>query len=196
MSSFSLQASQWRVPLDDLSSACRILAQHLNLHDDENRRVQWDLHPRVIRYYTTLGLLDRALERRGKYMLYGARHLFQLLAIKKLQSQGLSLAQVQARLLGANDQEMAEFLEMPGGWLELVQEHQLQPPPPNPPPRPERTDFWMQPAPKPTSRALEEEAERLHRFRLPNGLEISVPDELFQRTDPHDWLNWLSQAPE
>jgi hypothetical protein len=58
---------------------------------------------RTIRYYTTLGLLDRPAEMRGRTALYGTRHLLQLVAIKRLQAQGLSLAQVQSRLTGAPD---------------------------------------------------------------------------------------------
>jgi DNA-binding transcriptional MerR regulator len=58
---------------------------------------------RTIRYYTTLGLIDRPAEMRGRTALYGRRHLLQLVAIKKLQARGLSLAQVQQRMAGATD---------------------------------------------------------------------------------------------
>src|SRR5436309_12298236 len=55
---------------------------------------------RTVRYYTTLGLIDRPAEMRGRTALYGRRHLLQLVAIKRLQSQGLTLAELQQRLLG------------------------------------------------------------------------------------------------
>ena len=58
---------------------------------------------RTIRYYTTLGLIDRPAEMRGRTALYSRRHLLQLVAIKRLQARGLSLAQVQEQLLGASD---------------------------------------------------------------------------------------------
>jgi DNA-binding transcriptional MerR regulator len=58
---------------------------------------------RTIRYYTTLGLLDRPAKMRGRTALYSRRHLLQLVAIKKLQANGLSLAEIQARLAGATD---------------------------------------------------------------------------------------------
>ena len=45
---------------------------------------------RTIRYYTTLGLLDRPAAMRGRTALYGPRHLLQLVAIKRLQARGLS----------------------------------------------------------------------------------------------------------
>jgi hypothetical protein len=58
---------------------------------------------RTIRYYTTLGLLDRPAEMRGRTALYGHRHLLQLVAIKRLQARGLSLAAVQERVVGLSN---------------------------------------------------------------------------------------------
>lgn len=55
---------------------------------------------RMLRYYTTLGLLDRP-EVRGRVAYYGRRHLLQVVAIKRLQAQGATLAQVQEALAGA-----------------------------------------------------------------------------------------------
>jgi DNA-binding transcriptional MerR regulator len=55
---------------------------------------------RTVRYYTTLGLVDGPEERSGKIGLYGERQLLQLLAIKRLQAAGETLAAIQARLLG------------------------------------------------------------------------------------------------
>jgi DNA-binding transcriptional MerR regulator len=51
---------------------------------------------RTIRYYGTIGLLDRPAALRGRTALYGARHLAQIIAIKRLQSMGRSLAEIQA----------------------------------------------------------------------------------------------------
>ena len=63
--------------------------------------------PRTIRYYTTLGLLDRPAGYRGRTALYGPRHLRQLVAIKSLQAEGLTLAEVQRRVAGATDSALA-----------------------------------------------------------------------------------------
>ena len=61
---------------------------------------------RTIRYYTTLGLLDRPVEMRGRTALYDRRHLVQLIAIKRLQGEGKSLAEIQATLAGAGRREL------------------------------------------------------------------------------------------
>jgi len=51
---------------------------------------------RTVRYYGTIGLLDRPLAMRGRTALYGRRHLAQVIAIKRLQTMGRSLAEIQA----------------------------------------------------------------------------------------------------
>ncbi|MHB1559516.1 MAG: MerR family transcriptional regulator [Isosphaeraceae bacterium] len=66
---------------------------------------------RTIRYYTTLGLVDRPAEMRGRTALYGRRHLLQLVAIKKLQASGRTLVEVQERLAGRTDAELANIGE-------------------------------------------------------------------------------------
>lgn len=61
---------------------------------------------RTIRYYTTLGILDRPAAMRGRTAFYDRRHLHQLVAIKRLQERGLSLVAVQERLAGLPDQKL------------------------------------------------------------------------------------------
>lgn len=68
---------------------------------------------RTIRYYTTLGLLDRPAEMQGRTALYGGRHLWQLVAIKRLQARGLSLTEVQQRLIGATDAALRRDAQLP-----------------------------------------------------------------------------------
>lgn len=58
---------------------------------------------RLIRWYATIGLLDRPLRTRGRVARYGERHLLQLVAIKRRQAQGRTLAEIQAELVGATD---------------------------------------------------------------------------------------------
>jgi DNA-binding transcriptional MerR regulator len=64
---------------------------------DLGRQAASHLTDRTIRYYTTLGLVDRPLGVRGRTVLYGPRHLLQVLAIRRLQEQGLTLAEMQRR---------------------------------------------------------------------------------------------------
>lgn len=73
---------------------------------------------RTIRWYTTIGLVDRPLATRGRVALYGQRHALQLAAIKRLQAEGLTLAEVQERLLGASDDRLANLAKTD---MDLVQ---------------------------------------------------------------------------
>ncbi|MEW9527914.1 helix-turn-helix domain-containing protein [Microbispora sp. NPDC049125] len=68
-----------------------------------NGRVRDVPNERLIRWYTTIGLLDPPLARRGRVALYGRRHLLQLVAVKRRQAEGLSIAAIQAELAGATD---------------------------------------------------------------------------------------------
>lgn len=201
MNSNAIKHDDWKVSLPELSLACRILSPHLNLRDDENRRVQWDLQPRVIRYYTTLGLLDRACEKRGRNMMYGVRHLYQLLAIKHLQARGFSLAQIQSQLLGASNQELIEQLGLPEAWDEMLCEHRLQSqvskaeelPGPD-----RREEFWRQAPqrpPKPPPPLPVEEGVAKVCFRLAQGVEVLIPQDIWDRLEPDDWQEWFRQVP-
>lgn len=72
-----------------------------------NGRVRELPNGRTIRWYTTIGLVDRPSATKGRVALYGWRHALQLAAIKQLQARGMSLAEIQERLLGASDDDLA-----------------------------------------------------------------------------------------
>src|SRR5882757_9210130 len=72
---------------------------------------------RTIRWYTTIGLLDRPTAMRGRTALYDRRHLLQLVAIKRLQADGHTLADVQQRLVGATDSTLTHIARLPAGSL-------------------------------------------------------------------------------
>jgi DNA-binding transcriptional MerR regulator len=62
---------------------------------------------RLVRWYVTVGLVDPPLSRRGRVARYGRRHLLQLVAVKRRQAEGRSLAEIQAELAGATDETLA-----------------------------------------------------------------------------------------
>ena len=69
-------------------------------------------HPdkRTLRWYQSLGIVDKPLRYRGRTAIYGRRHALQATAAKLLQASGHSLAQVQAALRGATDAELEAAL--------------------------------------------------------------------------------------
>jgi DNA-binding transcriptional MerR regulator len=96
--------------LEELSSEVALLLEEYSLLGaQQDHRVSASPDVRTIRYYTTLGLLDRP-SMEGRQARYGRRHLLQLLAIKALQGISLPLSQVQARLYGRSDEELEHLL--------------------------------------------------------------------------------------
>jgi DNA-binding transcriptional MerR regulator len=84
---------------------------------------------RMIRWYATIGLLDRPLRTGGRTARYGERHLLQLIAVKRRQAEGRSLAEIQAELAGTSDtalrriaalSELATIDPLPAGDPELT----------------------------------------------------------------------------
>jgi hypothetical protein len=68
---------------------------------------------RLVRWYVTVGLVDPPLSRRGRVAQYGRRHLLQLVAVKRRQAEGRSLAEIQAELAGATDEALAAVARVP-----------------------------------------------------------------------------------
>jgi DNA-binding transcriptional MerR regulator len=98
--------------LDELTAQVA-LALAVDYAGPVNGRVREVPDVRTVRFYTTLGLLDRPAAMRGRTALYGPRHLWQLVAIKRLQAKGLSLAEVQARLVGLTDGALRKLAQVP-----------------------------------------------------------------------------------
>jgi DNA-binding transcriptional MerR regulator len=98
--------------LDDLGARVA-LALAVGYSGQANGRVRDIPDRRTIRYYTTLGLIDRAAAMRGRTALYGLRHLLQLVAIKRLQANGLSLSEIQQRLVGVTDAALRQVARLP-----------------------------------------------------------------------------------
>jgi hypothetical protein len=82
-----------------------------------NGRVRDVPDRRAIRWYATTGLVDRPAAMRGRVALYGRRHLLQLVAVKRRQADGRTLAQIQAELAGATDATLAGIARVPDELL-------------------------------------------------------------------------------
>jgi DNA-binding transcriptional MerR regulator len=74
----------------------------------ENRQAKAVPAARMIRYYTARGLLPRP-GTRGRALVYGRRHLLQLVAIKRLQGQGMALDEIAERLEAISDKDLEDL---------------------------------------------------------------------------------------
>ena len=90
---------------------------------------------RTVRYYGTIGLLDRPIAMRGRTALYNRKHLAQVVAIKRLQSAGRSLAEIQALWPTLDDISLARM-----SGIDLAGRS-----------KPARKDFWKREAAAPVA---------------------------------------------
>lgn len=95
----------------DLTGLCEAAEPWISGLPVSDQRVQAAPDARTVRYYQTIGLLDRPVRYDGRTARYGHRHLLQLVAIRTLQSNGLSLSQVQALLTGSTNQELQQIVD-------------------------------------------------------------------------------------
>jgi len=77
---------------------------------------------RMIRWYATIGVVDRPSAMRGRSARYGPRHLLQLVAVKRLQAGGQSLAEIQHSLAGASNADLGRLADIPPYLLDAPSE--------------------------------------------------------------------------
>lgn len=80
----------------------------------DNRQAKAVPAERMIRYYTSRGLLPRP-GNRGRALIYGRTHLMRLVAIKRLQGEGLSLDEIAGRLAGMSAAQVEALAAIPEG---------------------------------------------------------------------------------
>ena len=93
----------------------------------ESKRVRAIPDTRTIRYYTTLGLIDRPAQMQGRLALYGQRHVLQVVAIKRLQAKGEPLAAIQQKLVGANSRKLSQIAELPADFWSEAEKYLAKP---------------------------------------------------------------------
>ncbi|MFD0522755.1 MerR family transcriptional regulator [Paractinoplanes durhamensis] len=117
-----------------------------------NGRVRDVPDRRAIRWYSTIGLVDRPLGMRGRTALYGPRHLQQLVAIKRWQAEGRSLAEIQADFVWLTPEGLTDASRVPAQLLATDDE-----PPEHAPGRDSgptaRLPDWLPAPPRPSRRS-------------------------------------------
>ncbi len=131
---------------------------------------------RAVRWYTTTGLVDRPAMQ-GRTALYSPRHLLQVVAVKRRQAEGRSLAEVQAELAGATDDTLRQVAAIPE---EVIAAEPGEAPLPVRPSR--RSRFWAEPpaAAQPTASSNGSDngtdtVTKLTAVSLPGGALLLLP---------------------
>jgi DNA-binding transcriptional MerR regulator len=81
-------------------------------------RGQEPVNPRLVRYYTTQGWLDKPLKQ-GREARYTYRHLLQLLVLRRLLAEGYSASSIGSLIGGQADQALEDILQ---GGVQLTVE--------------------------------------------------------------------------
>jgi DNA-binding transcriptional MerR regulator len=121
-----VQTKDVELTLEQLSDEVeKQLKQRGLLNAQHDGRVSAAPDGRTIRYYTTLGLLEkpRVISRQA---FYTKRHVLQILAIKSLQGLSLPLGEIQARLYGKSDKELEAILESISNKLKSEQSARIE----------------------------------------------------------------------
>ncbi|MGH7143859.1 MAG: MerR family transcriptional regulator [Planctomycetota bacterium] len=106
---------------DYLLEACRIIQEMVPAQSRFNVSDLPD--GRTLRYYQTLGLIDRPVRYNGR-SVYLQRHLLQLVAVKLLQADQYTLSKIQQLLTEADDRGLREIIRRRAGTLDSL----LEPP--------------------------------------------------------------------
>jgi len=114
--------------LDELSEEVgQLLSRYALLGAQQDNRVSQIPDARTIRYYTTLGLIDRP-KISGRQAHYSKRHVLQILSIKALQAINLPLSEIQTRLYGRSDEELEALLaSLAEFWKQKNQDKKTEP---------------------------------------------------------------------
>lgn len=98
--------------LDELTARVA-LALSVDYDGQASGRVSDVPNARIVRYYTTLGLVDRPIAYDGRVALYTTRHLLQIVAIKRLQQVGTSLSDIQKGFLTLDEKALEDLAAAP-----------------------------------------------------------------------------------
>jgi DNA-binding transcriptional MerR regulator len=140
----------------------------------DNRQAKPIPAERMVRYYTARGLLPRP-GTRGRALTYGRTHLIRLVAVKRLQGQGLSLDEIARRFEGMSQAELESLAAIPPSAMPA----DLGDPEPASAPVPSRAAgrFWQpapQPAVAPVSAAAPPAVPDLRAVRLSDSVTLLI----------------------
>jgi DNA-binding transcriptional MerR regulator len=141
-----------------------------------NTRVREEVTPRLVRHYTTLGMLDEPLKD-GRYAVYTYRHLLQILVVRRLLTEGFGANAIDQLATQKDNTELENLLA--GGvqlsvttanpalaYLQQIQKKQSSVPP-----------APVSPAPPIESANLKTDATSWIRIEILPGLEIHVRED-------------------
>jgi len=103
--------SSYALTIDELcEEVARLLKENDLLYSHLDNRISSVPDMRTIRYYSTLGLIDRP-SIVGRVAKYNRRHIMQIVAIKTMQKANLPLSEIQELLYGLSEAELEALID-------------------------------------------------------------------------------------
>jgi DNA-binding transcriptional MerR regulator len=160
-------------------------------------RVREEVTPRLVRHYTTLGMLDEPVKA-GRYAVYTYRHLLQILVVRRLLAEGFGTRAIDKLATSKNNAELEALLQ--GGFqltvttanpaLAFLQQIQQRPSTPTPPPMAPAPSVPPAAPPVPYSSPTSTPSQWMRLEILP-GLEIHVREDFIYPNSPQEQQNLL-----
>lgn len=173
-----------------------LLPQYLP-QERSHTRVREEVTPRLVRHYTTLGMLDEPLKE-GRYAVYTYRHLLQILVVRRLLAEGFGASAIDKLATAKNNAELEALLQ--GGvqltvtsanpalaFLQAIQKRQSHP---NSPPISSAPLVPPAAPPVPSSPPTSIPSQWTRLEILP-GLEIHVREDFIYPSSPQEQQNLL-----
>lgn len=104
--------------LDELVAVANELLPQFLPTQRAHTRIREDVTPRLVRHYTSRGLLDEPLKA-GRYAVYTYRHLLQVLLVRRLLAEGYGAGAIGDLAVSKTDAELEALLE---GGVQLTVE--------------------------------------------------------------------------
>jgi DNA-binding transcriptional MerR regulator len=105
---FAQQHTAW--PLEDFVEVANELLPQFLPEQSAGSRGQEAVNPRLVRHYTTQGLLDKP-QKQGREARYLYRHLLQLLVLRRLLAEGYSTSSVGSLIAGQANSALENLLQ-------------------------------------------------------------------------------------
>lgn len=105
-----------RWSLDEFVEAVNQLLPQFSPFQKSHTRVREEITPRLVRHYTSQGMLDEPLKE-GRYATYTYRHLLQMLVVRRLLTEGYGATAINDLAKSKNNAELESLLQ---GGIQLT----------------------------------------------------------------------------
>ena len=178
-----------RWSLDEFVEVVNELLPQFLPFQKSHTRVREEITPRLVRHYTTQGMVDEPLKE-GRYATYIYRHLLQMLVVRRLLAEGYGASAINDLAISKSNSELESLLQ--GGiqltittanpaldFLQQIQQRSSMPKPP-----------LSAPSPPPVAKS-QVKSSNWTRIEIIPGLEIHLREDFVYPKTPQEQQNLI-----